>query len=39
VGDLATDYHHDDDRSKRRCTVQLHSGEAFKLQLANVRAR
>ena len=38
MGDLATDYHHDDDRSKRRYTVQLDSGEAFKLKLANVRA-
>ena len=36
---VATDYHHDEnDPSKRRYTVRLDSGEAFKLKPANVRA-
>ena len=35
---VATDFHYDKDRSKRRYTVQLDSGEAFKLKPANVRA-
>ena len=35
---VATDFHWDDDRSKWRYTVQLDSGEAFKLKPANVRA-
>ena len=34
---VATDFHYDEDRSSRY-TVQLDSGEAFKLKLANVRA-
>ena len=36
---VATDFHWDDsDPSKRRYTVLLDSGEAFKLKAANVRA-
>ena len=35
---VATDFHYDEDRSKWRYTVQLDSGEAFKLKLTNVRA-
>ena len=35
---VATDFHWDEDRSKRRYTVRLDSGEAFKLKPANVRA-
>ena len=36
---VATDFHVDmKDASKWRYTVQLDSGEAFKLKLANVRA-
>ena len=36
---VATDFHwYEDDRSKWRYTVQLDSGEAFKLKRANVRA-
>ena len=37
---VATDFHHVDwnDRTKDRYTVQLDSGEVFKLKLANVRA-
>ena len=36
---VATDYHHDENNpSKWRYTVQLDSGEAFKLKPANVRA-
>ena len=36
---VATDFHLDmEDRSMWRYTVQLDSGEAFKLKLANVRA-
>ena len=36
---VATDFHYDEDRSKRRYTVQLDSGEAFvKVKLANARA-
>ena len=35
---VATDFHFDPDGSKDRYTVQLDSGEAFKLKRANVRA-
>ena len=36
---VATDFHDDrEDESKDRYTVQLDSGEAFKLKPANVRA-
>ena len=36
---VATDFHYNrDDESKWRYTVQLDSGEAFKLKPANVRA-
>ena len=35
---VATDFHFDKDPSKWRYTVQLDSGEAFKLKPANVRA-
>ena len=35
---VATDFHFNPDESKARYTVQLDSGEAFKLKLANVRA-
>ena len=36
---VATDFHwYEDDKSKWRYTVQLDSGEAFKLKRANVRA-
>ena len=35
---VAIDFHYDEDRSKWRYTVQLDSGEAFKLKPANVRA-
>ena len=35
---VATDFHFDPDASKDRYTVQLDSGEAFKLKPANVRA-
>ena len=35
---VATDFHWDEDRSKWRYTVQLDSGEAFKVKPANVRA-
>ena len=35
---VATDFHWYEDESKRRYTVQLDSGEAFKLKPANVRA-
>ena len=35
---VATDFHYDKDKSKWRYTVQLDSGEAFKLKPANVRA-
>ena len=35
---VATDFHYYEDESKRRYTVQLDSGEAFKLKPANVRA-
>ena len=35
---VATDFHWDEDRSKWRYTVQLDSGQAFKLKPANVRA-
>ena len=36
---VATDFHYDEDcQSKWRYTVQLDSGEAFKLKPANVRA-
>ena len=36
---VATDFHYNkDDTSKWRYTVQLDSGEAFKLKPANVRA-
>ena len=35
---VATDFHWYEDQSKRRYTVQLDSGEAFKLKPANVRA-
>ena len=36
---VATDFHYDrEDESKDRYTVQLDSGEAFKLKPANVRA-
>ena len=36
---VATDFHYDsEDRSKWRYTVQLDSGEAFKVKPANVRA-
>ena len=35
---VATDFHRDDDHTKGRYTVQLDSGEAFKLKQANVRA-
>ena len=36
---VATDFHYyEDDESKWRYTVQLDSGEAFKLKPANVRA-
>ena len=35
---VATDFHFDPDESKDRYTVQLDSGEAFKLKPANVRA-
>ena len=36
---VATDFHwYEDDKSKWRYTVQLDSGEAFKLKPANVRA-
>ena len=35
---VATDFHWYEDESKARYTVQLDSGEAFKLKLANVRA-
>ena len=35
---VATDFHYYEDKSKWRYTVQLDSGEAFKLKLANVRA-
>ena len=35
---VATDFHFDPDESKSRYTVQLDSGEAFKLKPANVRA-
>ena len=35
---IATDFHWYKDESKWRYTVQLDSGEAFKLKLGNVRA-
>ena len=35
---VATDFHWYEDTSKWRYTVQLDSGEAFKLKTANVRA-
>ena len=35
---VATDFHWYEDMSKWRYTVQLDSGEAFKLKQANVRA-
>ena len=35
---VATDFHWYEDASKHRYTVQLDSGEAFKLKPANVRA-
>ena len=35
---VATDFHWYEDVSKRRYTVQLDSGEAFKVKPANVRA-
>ena len=35
---VATDFHWYEDTSKWRYTVQLDSGEAFKLKPANVRA-
>ena len=35
---VATDFHWYEDKSKPRYTVQLDSGEAFKLKPANVRA-
>ena len=35
---VATDFHCREDQSKWRYTVQLDSGEAFKLKPANVRA-
>ena len=35
---VAIDFHWYEDKSKWRYTVQLDSGEAFKLKLANVRA-
>ena len=35
---VAIDFHWYEDRSKWRYTVQLDSGEAFKLKLANVLA-
>ena len=35
---VATDFHWYEDQSKWRYTVQLDSGEAFKLKPANVRA-
>ena len=35
---VATDFHYYEDESKWRYTVQLDSGEAFKLKRANVRA-
>ena len=36
---VATDFHYDkEDASKWRYTVQLDSGEAFKLKTANLRA-
>ena len=34
---VATDFHWYEDKSKWRYTVQLDSGEAFKLKLANMR--
>ena len=34
---VGIDYHYNPDKSKRRYTVQLDSGEAFKLKPANVR--
>ena len=35
---VATDFHGYEDESKQRYTVQLDSGEAFKVNPANVRA-
>ena len=35
---IATDFHYDPDKSKWRYSVQLDSGEAFKVKPANVRA-
>ena len=35
---VATDFHWYEDETKRRYTVKLDSGEAFKLKPANVRA-
>ena len=35
---VATDFHWYEDKSKWRYTVQLDSGEAFKVKPANVRA-
>ena len=35
---VAIDFHFHEDQSKWRYTVQLDSGEAFKLKRANVRA-
>ena len=35
---VATDFHWDEDESKWRYTVQLDSGEAFKVKPANLRA-
>ena len=35
---VATDFYYNEDQSKWRYTVQLDSGEAFKLKRANVRA-
>ena len=35
---VATDFHYNEDERKDRYTVQLDSGEAFKLKPANVRA-
>ena len=35
---VATDFHFNPDESKARYTVQLDSGEAFKLKPANLRA-
>ena len=35
---VATDFHFDPDESKWRYTVQLDSGEAFKVKPANLRA-